>query len=54
MMSLTWLHDCPEMAVGTFDLNGRFTAVEVGKATLPRKYLFLKMLRDLGIHIATI
>ena len=53
-MQLTWLHDCPELAVSPSNLNGWFTDVHVGKATLPRQHLLVKMLRELNIHIATI
>ena len=53
-MQLTWLHDCPEMALSSSNLNGRFTDVNVGKATLPRKHLFIKMLRKLNILLAIV
>ena len=51
-MSSTWLNDCLEVAVSTSNLNGWFTAVEVGKPSKPRKYLYLKMRREPSIHIA--
>ena len=49
---MPWLNNCPEVAVSTSNLNGWFTAVEVGKSSMPRLYLYLKMLRELSIHIA--
>ena len=51
---MQWLNDCPEVAVSTSNLNGWFTVVEVGKSSMPRKYLDLKMLRELSIHIAAL